>query len=297
MMFTLVFSSNYYNEITCSDYWSTITLTINCQKWNKKKFSISSGDGCKNNNSKCIIWRGVCVCHCYSEYMMVNGHCVKENIPLNQSCDLNEQCIGSRYATCLDGICTCIEGYTATNSTECVLELQSHNQGGLSAAGANTGNNIGVTIGVLFGGLCLGISITAGIACIIFKRSKSSTGKREETHTVFADNIVYNVANLGKNAGEEVSKCTDVPHKIFTSYPCNSSKETPEYSHPKRQQTHDDVYNHLNEQDDRVDDDTYMYDHATAAIRHDRDLNDYSSVWDVEKTFAVSDDYSTLDKN
>lgn len=84
-------------------------------------------------------------------------------------------------------------------------------------------------------------------------------------------------------------------HKIFTSYPCNSSKETPEYSHPKRQQTHDDVYNHLNEQDDRVDDDTY--DHATAAIGHDRDLNNYSSVGDVEKTFAVSDDYSTLDKN
>ena len=88
-------------------------------------------------------------------------------------------------------------------------------------------------------------------------------------------------------------------HKIFTSSPCNSSKETPEYSNhlanSKRQQIHDDVYNHLNEKDDRVDDDTY--DHATAAIGNDRDLNEYSSVGDMEKEFAVSDDYSTLDKN
>ena len=88
-------------------------------------------------------------------------------------------------------------------------------------------------------------------------------------------------------------------HKIFTSYPCNSSKDTPEYSNhsanSKRQQIHDDVYNHLNEKDDRVDDDSY--DHATAAIGNDRDVNDYSSVGDMEKTFAVSDDYSTLDIN
>ena len=88
-------------------------------------------------------------------------------------------------------------------------------------------------------------------------------------------------------------------HKIITSYPCNSSKETPEYSNhsanSKRQQIHDDVYNHLNEKDDRVDDDTY--DHATAAIGHDRDLNDYSSVGEMGKEFAVSDDYSRLDKH
>ena len=88
-------------------------------------------------------------------------------------------------------------------------------------------------------------------------------------------------------------------HKIFTSYPCNSSKDTPEYSNhsanSKREQTHDYVYNHLNEKEDRVDDDTY--DHATAAIGNDRDLNEYSSVGEMEKTFAVSDDYSTLDKN
>lgn len=45
------------------------------------------------------------------------------NLPLNQSCLLNDQCSGSPYASCLGDKCSCIEGYQAVNSTDCVLSM------------------------------------------------------------------------------------------------------------------------------------------------------------------------------
>ena len=83
--------------------------------------------------------------------------------------------------------------------------------------------------------------------------------------------------------------------KASSSSTYNSSKEIPEYSNHLGNAKKRDVYNHLNEKDDSVDDDTY--DHASAAIEHERDSNDYSSVDDIEKKTAVSDNYFTLEKN
>lgn len=66
----------------------------------------------------------ILVSHIYIHCLWVWFVWVSENIPLNQSCDFNEQCTGSRYATCLDGACTCTEGYIATNSSECVVGMK-----------------------------------------------------------------------------------------------------------------------------------------------------------------------------
>lgn len=43
------------------------------------------------------------------------------NLSLNQSFIVNDQCSGSPYASCLGEKCSCIEGYIAVNSTDCVL--------------------------------------------------------------------------------------------------------------------------------------------------------------------------------
>lgn len=45
------------------------------------------------------------------------------NLALNQPCSFNEQCAGSPYASCLERYCSCIEGYTAMNSTNCVKSM------------------------------------------------------------------------------------------------------------------------------------------------------------------------------
>lgn len=47
------------------------------------------------------------------------------NLALNQPCSLSEQCSGSPYASCLGGMCSCIVGYTAENSNDCVQSMPS----------------------------------------------------------------------------------------------------------------------------------------------------------------------------
>lgn len=42
---------------------------------------------------------------------------------LNQSCTTTDQCSGNPYASCLGGKCSCIEGYAASSSSDCVLGM------------------------------------------------------------------------------------------------------------------------------------------------------------------------------
>nr|XP_022301262.1 uncharacterized protein LOC111109445 isoform X2 [Crassostrea virginica] len=297
-MITLVFN-NYHSSkaIQCCGHHfeRPMHLILNCQSWRREQVTSEQCDD--GIISECISWGQICICHCNSEYMMVNGHCVKESVLLNQTCEINAQCMGTPYATCRGGVCTCIEGYKPSTSSECVLHLQGPSQA--ESRGGNTDvrrSDVGLIIGVLFGGFCLGALITTDIAFIIFKRSRITSGKREEPNVVFADNKAYSVINVEIKGGEEAPSCTNVQQKAISSSTYNNSKEIPEYSnHSGNAKKQDDVYNHLNEKDDSVDDDTY--DHASAAIKHERDSNDYSSVDDIEKKTAVSDNYFTLEKN
>nr|XP_022296134.1 uncharacterized protein LOC111105927 [Crassostrea virginica] len=301
MMITLEFT-NYQSSKTiqcCGHHFKRpMHLIINCQYWIREQVEIITSEQCDDKiKSDCISWGKICICHCHSEYMMVNGHCVKESVLLNQTCEINAQCMGTPYATCCGGVCTCIEGYKPTTSSECVLNLQGPSQA--ESRGGNTDvrrSDVGLIIGVLFGGICLGALITTGIAFVIFKRSQFTSGKREEPNVVFADNKAYSVISVEINGGEENPSCPNVQQKAISSSKHNNSKEIPEYSnHSGNAKKQDDVYNHLNEKDDSVDDDTY--DHASAAIEHEGDANDYSSVDDIEKKTAVSDNYFTLEKN
>lgn len=64
----------------------------------------------------------------------------------------------------------------------------------------------------------------------------------------------------------------------------------------------DDVYNHLNEEGETQDDDTYDHACAAAARSHLKDLDDYSNIHAMVDGTTVSDgtendDYSTLEHN
>lgn len=58
-------------------------------------------------------------CVCRSGYVLYDLECYTGNLALNQSCYFGEQCTGSPYTSCLGEKCSCIEGYTAKNSTGC----------------------------------------------------------------------------------------------------------------------------------------------------------------------------------
>lgn len=45
------------------------------------------------------------------------------HLTLNQSCITTDQCLGLPYASCLGGTCSCIEGYAASSSSNCVLGM------------------------------------------------------------------------------------------------------------------------------------------------------------------------------
>lgn len=45
------------------------------------------------------------------------------NLALNEPCSFSEQCLGSPNASCLGRKCSCIEGYTAKESTHCVQSI------------------------------------------------------------------------------------------------------------------------------------------------------------------------------
>lgn len=42
---------------------------------------------------------------------------------MSQPCFFGEQCAGSPYTSCLREKCSCIEGYTAMNSTDCTQSI------------------------------------------------------------------------------------------------------------------------------------------------------------------------------
>uniref|UniRef100_A0A8W8IY64 EGF-like domain-containing protein n=1 Tax=Magallana gigas TaxID=29159 RepID=A0A8W8IY64_MAGGI len=66
---------------------------------------------------------GVCEhhrCVCKTGYILSNFECHEGHLSLNQPCFFSEQCSRSPYTSCLGGICSCIEGYTAEESNYCV---------------------------------------------------------------------------------------------------------------------------------------------------------------------------------
>ena len=58
---------------------------------------------------------------CYGCRHLISN--LKGNVSLGDACILYPQCLGSPNASCLDGICSCIEGYVPDNSSKCIQSM------------------------------------------------------------------------------------------------------------------------------------------------------------------------------
>ncbi|XP_065938817.1 uncharacterized protein [Magallana gigas] len=98
-------------------------LYINCSSWNEGEYGVYEGgfgSACEDSNGLCDRIKNVCVCHCQQGYTMVENNCKRGDLPLNESCTYDSQCLGYPYASCVGGKCSCIKGYSAKDSSVCV---------------------------------------------------------------------------------------------------------------------------------------------------------------------------------
>lgn len=267
----------YHARCTWSYYPQLLSMVIICPSLNKVKVPVGGyckiDEQCHGSNHSGVCQLGKCVCT--DGYVLYNLECHEGNLTLNQTCSFSEQCVGSPYASCLGGICSCIEGYTAKNFTDCVqnqeITLPSSLQHHQEEA------KIGTTLGALFGGILLGVIITTAAVAIIYRRSKKHVNKREELNVTFSDNDACSSAKVAyPNAFQNIQ--TKAKKREVSPYYC--SEETSNYNNmygkPRNGQTQNDVYNHLNEQGKQ--DDADYYDHACAAPDYAPigDTGDYS---------------------
>lgn len=240
---------------------------------------------------------------------MTYGRCLQGNLSLNQSCTTTDQCSRNPYASCLGGKCSCIEGYAASSSSDCVLDHQTYTdsivQTEIIAKSAST--NIGLILGALLGGLLLGVVMTAGFGFVMYKRFRSHIEQRKDPRVMFSMNDTYNRTkydDIHPHNTEEphVHQDKQMTRRLVNVSPLTRSEDLPEYSNIAEKhnvmKVTDDVYNHLNEKDKNQDDDNY--DHACAATTsgHVHELSEYSNHRGLDSHFSAgmgTDDYSTLE--
>ncbi|XP_078339754.1 uncharacterized protein LOC111109898 isoform X1 [Crassostrea virginica] len=252
---------------------------------------------------------GICknsTCICAKGYFSQGQNCYKGNVSLGDACILYPQCLGSPNASCLDGICSCIEGYVPDNSSKCIQSFPVNDNEASFGDQRESNINVGSTVGALIGGVLLGVLITTVIGFIINKRSgkNPNTRQREEPRVVFADNDAYGEAKIDRNVGN-ASRGNKNKRKVVNVPPYAPSDETPEYGNVSQTSgtRTEDIYNHLNEKEDRDGEDDY--DHACVATGLSRGGyfdSDYSSMRDVDNGCSksaknVNDNYFTLEQN
>jgi EB module len=85
------------------------------------------GDSCPCGipNSQCLLRENFCAC--LKDFVVTPDElrCIKQTVPLNQSCEMNEQCVKfDQHATCSKSICQCLENFTMhDNSCRSVVKV------------------------------------------------------------------------------------------------------------------------------------------------------------------------------
>ncbi|XP_065937240.1 uncharacterized protein [Magallana gigas] len=308
---SMVFESYNYSARTGCSSSRDAQLFINCSNLRREQLGIFFNGNCKERNADCTNWNNFCVCHCFTGYFMYYGHCIKANLSLNTSCIFNDQCSGSPYASCLGEKCSCIEGYEAVNSTDCVLSIHGLNEVILkSESHESPRDNIRAILGALLGGLLLGVIITTGTVYILYRRSRYliNTRRRKEPRVMYAANDTFDDGRDEDTFQNDVvtNKSKDKQKKVLNVSPLARPQELPEYSNMSVKEsamtTMDDVYNHLNEKGETQDEDTYDHACAAATRSHLKDLDDYSNMHNMDDGTTMSggtenDDYFTLEHN
>nr|XP_022297502.1 protein draper-like [Crassostrea virginica] len=212
-------------------------------------------------------------CTCKQGFVFINSDC-HEILPLNRSCVHDMQCARSLYAVCSNGKCDCIAGYKAENSSDCVLGV--HQEVFDQHQDAQGSKSVHVsTVGILFGGFFLGVFFTAGFVFIIYRKFKFSGIKRTEPSVLFTEKV-YSLAK----ADEFIQSGPSSPQNTMREVINIAPHKPPEYSYvshkPQRQPRNEDIYNHLNEKEERED--SNNYDHACAATFDIGDSSLYNKV-------------------
>lgn len=294
----------------CTDY-SKARLFINCERWRKNQFSIPRSSDCTEKHADCFKWFGDCFCYCKPGYLMIYGRCLQGHLTLNQSCITTDQCLGLPYASCLGGTCSCIEGYAASSSSNCVLDHQTFTDSIVQTEikGKSSSTNIGPILGALLGGLLIGVVLTAGFGFVIYKRFRFHIEKRKEPRVVCSMNETYNRTKdddiLPHRPNEPyVHQDKQITNrKVVNVSHLTGTEDLPKYSNIARKQNAmsltDDVYNHLNEKDKNEDDNNYDHAYAAAATSgHVNDLSEYSNHHGLDCDLSAgmgTDDYSSLE--
>lgn len=321
-------------EACSSQSQKFMTLYINCSSWNEGDYGVYGG-GCQDSNGQCDLIYNVCVCHCQPGYTMVENNCKNANVNVNETCESDIQCTGTDFSrNCSGGICVCQVGYVLINNTchpgnialghTCVSHLQctdtplatnctdgrctcqlGHipinntcypvNKGKEYRA---DGNNKSL-LGAIFGGLLAGVVIVTVTAFLIYKRFCHNDTTRKEPVIHFEKNdtkrVDDNATPLIENKQENVANKSRPDH----------SEEAVDYSHiydeTRNALTQDDIYHHLNEEKEQKQDDN-NYNHASAAVDHVTNLNEYSAISDFNNDKTVSpteekDEYFVLEQS
>lgn len=108
-----------------------------------------------------------------------------------------------------------------------------------------------------------------------------------------------------KNSNQTTRQCSLFQENAANKSPYDHSEEAVDYSHiydeTRDALTQDDVYHHLNEEEEQKQDDN-NYDHASAAVDHVTNLNEYSAISDFNNDKTVSpieekDEYFVLEQS
>nr|XP_022296387.1 protein draper-like isoform X2 [Crassostrea virginica] len=245
-----------------------------CEKKKASNGGLSSQKDQCTNSTVCKNER----CTCEQGFVFIDSDCHKKDVLLNQSCIYSHQCTESPYAACLEGRCSCIEGYKPGNGSQCEKDAQ-----------GSTSVNISI-LGVLYGGFFLSGFITAGLVLIIYRRFKSSEIKWPLPCISVKE--VYSLSRAAEFNRSGPSSPQNTMREVISIAP----HKHPEYCNvlhkPERQLRNKDVYNHLNTEEECVDSDNY--DHACAATFHIGNSNINDNVQRPEEIYADTNGYSTI---
>ncbi|XP_065938806.1 uncharacterized protein [Magallana gigas] len=261
-------------------------LNIKCVSWMKDYYRHwESGVRCSLPNAECVRINTFCVCHCMSGYFIQTGNCLKANIKVNESCVSDKQCTGTTFArNCSGGLCSCQDGFILLNNT-CHQEYKADS------------NNKSL-LGVIVGGPLAGAIIVTLSAFLIYKRlCRENTSRKEPViHSKINDTnrVDDHATPLRENKQENVANKSPYDHSEESVDYCHIYDET------RDALTQDDVYHHLNEEEQKQDDSNC--DHASAAVGHVTDLNEYSVISDIKTDETMSpteenDEYFVLEQS
>nr|XP_022297305.1 uncharacterized protein LOC111106778 isoform X1 [Crassostrea virginica]XP_022297306.1 uncharacterized protein LOC111106778 isoform X1 [Crassostrea virginica]XP_022297307.1 uncharacterized protein LOC111106778 isoform X1 [Crassostrea virginica] len=88
--------------------WSLI-LNINCLSRTQDVYTVWTEGNCDFNCTRIL---NTCICSCPPGYIMLNGHCLLNNVVVGGACMYEEQCKGTEHSgVCLNRTCVCETGY------------------------------------------------------------------------------------------------------------------------------------------------------------------------------------------